>query len=493
MKFSKQAYQVFLLLIVVIFSIPLSPSFDGIGADKQVFIYGAMTIWKGGVPYKDFFDHKPPLIFLILALGWPLKAWGYFIIAILSKWIAGMFIYKAANKLEVKCSWAFPVIFFIFLLCPSLLMAGSLTREYAACFLAILFSVILINPGKRYLLSGILCGLIFQTQQEELFLAFPIVIWHLVSQSNGSFYFKWNMFIKRAWLMLLGFLIISVPLIVWIAAKGALSDYWEQTFIFNLFVYGSKRPFFYKITGTLSVLFHTRYLFFVFPALAIHLYYIVKKRNVALHLVIFSTLIIALWAKAFLGRIIDFVAIYHYLLTFSAIVTFSILIIAKEWNKLFKANILPYVYLLFIAGLFFVFWKNSFSYVKNLKRSYASKQVEKLVAELQEVKNKDGHLFVMGNTSFLAVNNRLNCMSPSKWIYTTQFSQSLNFDTDGQLVKKIIADIDKNKTRYILDFYLIQPVKSKIFQAGWEQYLNTTYKEVSRDKDYILFKRIADE
>jgi hypothetical protein len=481
---------VVLLLITMVLSISLFPTLTGVGHDKQVFIYGAMTIWKGQIPYKTFFDHKPPLIFLMLALAWPFKAWGYYLLGVLTKWIACLFIYKAAKYNKLSNPWLYPVIFLICLLPPFILMSGLLTREYAACFLAILFSVILMNPGKKYLLSGVLCALVFHMQQEEMILAFPFVMYYLFTKPVDGTKPNTALVFKRVLLMAAGFLLVTAPLIIWIAINGGLTDYWQQSFLFNFFVYESRRPALYKITGTLSILFHTRYMFLVFPLMALHTYYLVKRKNVSVQLACFFTLLISLCVKVFAGRIIDYIAVYHYLLTFSAVVAISAMVIAKESEQYFPKRYLKPLIFVFTAVLFVGMWKNSFSSIRKLKYSATYFQIEELTQQLQDIRNKDGQLFVMGHTPFLGLNNNLNALSPAKWVYTTQYSQHLeNFDKDGNVIKEIIAALEKNKTTYVLDFYLKNPVDRKAFQEQWEDYLKKNYTEQYRKHDYILFKR----
>ena len=479
-----------LLGVTVLLSIPYIPPYGNIGPDKQVFIYGAMSIWKGQIPYRTFFDHKPPLIFLFLSLVWPFKVWGYFWLGVATKWIASLFLYKAADKMGLKNKWLFSIICLICLLPPFILISGTLTREYTACFLAILFSVIIVNQGKKDVLVGFICALIFHMQQEELLLAFPFVMYHLFYQAGNYSANSWQFLLKRIGKMIAGFLLLTIPLLCWIAVNGGLADYWEQNYLFNLFVYGSRKPILYKIAVTLRMLFHSRYLFLVFPLLIIHGYYIARRTSVYLHIASFFTILFALFCKTFAGRIFDQFAAYHYLLSFSSIVSISAMIIFKEWQSFVSKGSLQPLSFACAAGLFFVMWKNSFTDIRRHKPSHIYLQVKELTDSLQNIKNKDGQLFVMGSTPFLALNNNLNVLSPTKWIYTTQYRQHLiNFDTDGNVIKEIIAGLDRHHTRYVLDFYKLQPVDKKEFQEEWEKYLLTNYTELYRRDNFILFKR----
>lgn len=481
---------ILLLVVTVLLSIPYAPPFVNVGPDKQVFIYGAMSIWKGQIPYKTFFDHKPPLIFLLLSLAWPFKAWGYFVLGVLTKWLASLFLYKAGKKMLLQNEWLFPFIFLICLLPPFILNSGTLTREYTACFLAVLFSVILLNTGKKYILTGFICALIFHTQQEELLLAFPFVMYHLFYQAKAQSENLTQLLLKRIAKMIAGFSLLTIPLLLWISAKGGLADYWEQSFLFNIFVYKSPRPMLDKVSGTLHILFHSRYLFLLFPLLIIHTYYIICRTNVALHSASFFTIVFALICKTFAGRIFDQFAEFHYILSFSSIVAVSAMVVFKEWQPFFLKRYLQPLSIVFASGLFFTMWKNSFLHITRLKQSDIRVQVEELTKSLQVIQNKDGQLYVMGNTAFLAVNNNLNVLSPSKWIYTTQYRQGLlNFDTDGRVIKEIIEGLDRYQTTYVLDFYILQPVEKKEFQEQWKKYLQMNYTELYRKDNFILFKR----
>jgi hypothetical protein len=481
---------VILFIFTLILSFKLSPFLTGIGHDKQVFMYGAMTIWKGQVPYKTFFDHKPPLIFLLLAVAWPFKAWGYFFLGVLTKWAATLFSYNAAKAFSLSNAWLYPVIFLVCILTPFILMDGLLTREYAACFLLILFSAILIYPGRKYIAVGLLCGLVFHTQQEELILAFPFVMYHVFYKSHTNFCISWSIVFQRCLGMAVGFMIVTAPLLMWLAMNESLVDYWNQAFLFNLTEYTSRMSWLYKIKVTLNILFHSRFLFLVLPMLIMHGFCILRKVNGGLHFASFSTIILGLYIKTFAGRIADSAAMYHYFLTFSAVVSIAAIILAKEIETYFLRQYLKSLSVVFSVGLFFLMWKNAFPSFWNMRESALDIEIRQLTQNIQDIKNKDGQIYVMGHTPFLALNNNLNALAPTKWIYTSQYSQNLSgFDAEGNVIKEIIAGLEKNRTKYVVDFHLLNPVHRPAFQQPWETYLKSHYTEVYRKKDYILFKR----
>jgi len=59
----------------VLLSFLFSPHFALFFNDKEISKYAGLVIFKGGVPYRDAFDHKPPLIYFLNALGWAGSSW----------------------------------------------------------------------------------------------------------------------------------------------------------------------------------------------------------------------------------------------------------------------------------------------------------------------------------------------------------------------------------------------------------------------------------
>ena len=62
-------YTLFLTVFCSIFSLqsPFTHIFPWV--DSSAFLYDGLSLTKGLVMYKDFFDHKGPLIFIINYLG----------------------------------------------------------------------------------------------------------------------------------------------------------------------------------------------------------------------------------------------------------------------------------------------------------------------------------------------------------------------------------------------------------------------------------------
>jgi len=83
-------------LVAIAVQLPNLPSGKAPQEDAGVFMYAAQVLLDGGLPYRDVWDHKPPLIYLIDALGvvlgggsplgvWALQALAYAAAAVIGQ------------------------------------------------------------------------------------------------------------------------------------------------------------------------------------------------------------------------------------------------------------------------------------------------------------------------------------------------------------------------------------------------------------------------
>ena len=97
-------YLLFLLIaisIILLFSKATSPLYDGsYSVDDSIFKVIGKGILNGYVPYKDLFDHKGPILFLIQALGLLInKNVGIFILQILNLFVTIIYMDKIIELL----------------------------------------------------------------------------------------------------------------------------------------------------------------------------------------------------------------------------------------------------------------------------------------------------------------------------------------------------------------------------------------------------------
>ncbi len=220
-------------------------------ADELEHLRGAFCVFKGWLPYRDFFEHHNPLIYYLLA---PLYSLGENISIIffsrsLMLLITGV-IFLLVFKLARKCfapviGW----ISIIWLCYVFMFFEKSLeTRPdlpALACFLLGLWTLFDLS-GKRPLTKALTAGfcfsLAFLFTQKIAFsifgacLVFPVRA--LIGHRSGDRQFK----IKILASILLGFLIPIAITIIYFAARGGLSDLIYRNITMNL-AWKRKLPF----------------------------------------------------------------------------------------------------------------------------------------------------------------------------------------------------------------------------------------------------------
>jgi hypothetical protein len=220
-----------LLVISVLLSLCYCPPFDVGVSDKQVFFYGGWAMSKGLVPYRDFFDHKPPLIYFIngagVLLGGP---WALWIIITGLALLATVMLYNCCRRWNAPFPWLPPLLFNL-MLRDNLISEGiNMTREYTAYFYIFFFCVLMGRNRYRYFWLGLLSGLTLFTQQDQVLALIPLFGYALFSIDRHPIG-------KRILYIAAGFSAVVIPLLMYFILNGALDEFWRQAFLFNLNTY----------------------------------------------------------------------------------------------------------------------------------------------------------------------------------------------------------------------------------------------------------------
>lgn len=207
------------------------------GTDTWVFKTVALTMHKGGMPYLDSFDHKGPLLYI-------LNYWGNLISYLKGIWVIefGMdfmtFItmYKIARLICGKLMSLFSMLCGIFLLF-SYFDGGNLTEEYAMAFISVALYIFLdyfVNnkiTNIRLVICGFSCGAVFLLRPNmiSVWLVFCVAV--LVQCINSKAWKNLKSFII---LFLFGFMLIVIPIVIWLGVNEALIPCFNQYIIFNM-------------------------------------------------------------------------------------------------------------------------------------------------------------------------------------------------------------------------------------------------------------------
>jgi Dolichyl-phosphate-mannose-protein mannosyltransferase len=206
--------------------------------DSGVFLYVGWRLLNGEIPYRDVWDHKPPLIYFVDAFGLtltPHSLWGVWLLQFIFLFFTLFFIYKLLdNEFGIFAALAGATVLTSGLL--TILEKGNVTEEYALVFQALGFWLFILAWKKGFPVPasfwiGLLGGLAFNFKQTT------IGIWI----TYGLFLLAIRLFqrklpFKDLLSLLAGWLVPSIVLVIYLASQNALEDFWEQAFLYN-FVY----------------------------------------------------------------------------------------------------------------------------------------------------------------------------------------------------------------------------------------------------------------
>jgi len=209
--------------------------------DSGVFLYVGWRFLSGAIPYRDVWDHKPPLIYFVDAFGLtltPHSLWGVWFLRIIFILFTLLMVYKLLHReFGIYSALAGTIILISGLL--TILEKGNVTEEYALVFQALGFWLF-INAWKKdfpirsSFWIGLLGGLAFNFKQTTIGIwltyGFFLLVIRLIQRKTPF---------KDLLALLMGGFVPSVVLVIYLATQHALTDFWEQAFLYN-FVYIGK-------------------------------------------------------------------------------------------------------------------------------------------------------------------------------------------------------------------------------------------------------------
>ena len=203
--------------------------------DSGVFLYVGWRFLKGDVPYRDVWDHKPPLIYFVDALGIalsPHSLWGVWLLQVIFVFFTLFFLYKLLDQ-EFGIYAALVGVVLLTSGLLSLFENGNVTEEYALVFQALCFWLFIKAWKEDFSVRmtfsiGVLGGLAFDFKQTTIGLWITYGLLLLIVR------FVQRRFPIREFLSLLaGWLVPSLLLMIYLASQNTFKDYWEQVFLYN--------------------------------------------------------------------------------------------------------------------------------------------------------------------------------------------------------------------------------------------------------------------
>ncbi len=212
------------------------------GVDSSVFKTIALTMTKGFIPYRDSFDHKGPLLYILNYLGICISYYkGIWLIELIAIFITMGGIYKIA-RLYCRRIYSCIILLIVGTMLFSFLDGGNLTEEYALPFISIaqfLFLDYFLNK-KISSFRLIICGFSFaavcllRINMITLWVSFCIAVMLEIIKTK-----KYKRIIGFLGYFILGAGILTIPILGWLGINHALKDFWNDYIVFNQLYVGT--------------------------------------------------------------------------------------------------------------------------------------------------------------------------------------------------------------------------------------------------------------
>ena len=202
--------------------------------DSYVYRYMGMLMAKGGIPYRDAFDNKGPLLYLLNCIGYKINwKYGVFIIefVFMMAYLTVQFMI-AGRFADVKRS----VIYTIASLGPvGAFFVGNMTEEYSLVFISVGILVFIDyflfdkKDWYRIVICGMACGavLMIRPNMIAVWAVFCIYAVFVNIREKKTFPFKTMLWFTA------GALTVILPFLVWLGANGALEEFWKDYILTN--------------------------------------------------------------------------------------------------------------------------------------------------------------------------------------------------------------------------------------------------------------------
>ena len=490
---SRYSYSLFFVLGACLFLCFLyCPVYDLGMSDKEIFTYTGWAMYKGLVPYRDFFDHKPPLIYFVNFAGMLLGGrWGLWMInTALALFTTGLF-FSCCRRYRLPFPWLLPLLFNLMLRDNLISEGTNMTREYTAFFYLIFFCVLMGNGRYRHYVLGLLAGLIFFMQQDQVLPLLPFFL-YIFSTSDAVPLPKKCLFIGA------GFLTVMLPILFYFAVRHSLGYFFQEAFLFNLHVYTAER----KSVGD-----HFRTIKRVLDAGNYELPFMIavclgiaaliwERKKKGLILAAFAGLLLTLSPEFMGGRFKGTTAAVDYLYYFLplsaavCVLLFTVFAFAGHTLPFSKAARLPFAILLCGSLLY-----TAFQHATHLNRRDEDPVINSPELNyLRQHRPGDYQLYVFQNEDYICGYYEFRILCPSRWLYQHFWGWYPDWDPDGQILHGIGQDLLQHHTTYvIMDPANVVTFRNAANYTWWMDFMRTHYRVVPLPgtQHSILWERIA--
>ncbi len=423
--------------------------------DPGVFLYIGWRILNGDLPYRDIWDHKPPVIFYVNALGLALgggSRWGVWILELVSLFLAAWLGYQLIKKYF----GIFPAVFSLLLWLLSLvgvLQGGDFTTEFtlpmqfAALWLLVVPTQI--KDGTRFFIIGALGALAFFTKQTTIGMWAAIVIYLTASHLSVRAFKQWA---REILIIGTGALTVTLFIVGFFAVQGAFPQFWSAAFEYN-FVYAGRggtdfAQRFDTLLRGLRPLTFTGLTQFGLLGFALTLTLTLTKRFLPKESVpVLAVVLIDLPIELYLVSLTEKTFLHYYmtllpaLAVLTAVTAWSVIQVLSRWQ--FPAWVRAAAALIVLGGFAWSYFDNYLdqTYIYRKNRDDAAIQY------LLQNSSPDDKVLIWGAEA--AVNFFAQRESPTRFVYQYPL-QNDNYTTEA-MVLEFLNDVTENRPRFVID------------------------------------------
>ncbi|MHA8110664.1 glycosyltransferase family 39 protein [Lactobacillaceae bacterium Melli_B4] len=247
-----------LSLFITAFITTTSPmfAFNNSWDGNTMFTVGK-GLWHGLMPYRDLFDQRGPLIYLMNSLAALLSYrtfLGVYLFESLTVFCDIILAYKIINlRISRPIAYAASFIILPIVFNDYFFENGELPESLIMPLVLSLIYIVLKNnsqseTNKQLFWQGIALGLVFWTKYSLILPWVAFFGWLAVQSIMKK---NWSQLFHRIWVSVSGFLAVSLPLIIFYWIMGALKALWHVYFVINLHYYPHSKMISFQLIVTI--------------------------------------------------------------------------------------------------------------------------------------------------------------------------------------------------------------------------------------------------
>lgn len=403
-KFKTDYIFYIIIFIITIYLILIgcnsSPLFKGIiNKDSAVFQIMAKGLLGGKILYKDLFDHKGPIMYLINAIAILIdKNIGLFIIENLIVYIGTIYLFKTArimlnNLKSLLICMIYEMLIFLFI------SGGNFTEEYALTFSSIALYYIMkiiynleFSNKKNWIIIGVTFALNFFIKPTY------IAIWIAFGISMLIYFIKekkYKELIKGVLYCIIGICIVLIPIFIYFLITDSISNFINAYFILNAKY--SDSSFKLKIKAAIILNKRTKYYVFLIIALISNIIIIINK-NIKYYIKIFITIffVSTIFLTSCAANTFN-----HYLISNALVISFEVMYLLYILKNIDIPKLLFIIVAIYILVFTLIKVKN------NTKNDYNEIEVLNKQQTLDYIKSKylssNNEVLVLGNEPYFYI------------------------------------------------------------------------------------------